>query len=80
VRNEEILHTVKKERSSLHTAERRNADWIGHILRRNCLLKHVTGSEIQGTIEVTERRGRRRKPLLDNIKETRGYWKLKEKH
>jgi hypothetical protein len=33
---------------------------------------------IEGKIEVTERRGRRSKKLLDNLKETRGYWKLKE--
>jgi hypothetical protein len=28
---------------------------------------------------VTKRRGRRRKRLLDDFKEKRGYWKLKEK-
>jgi hypothetical protein len=38
---------------------------IGHILRRNCLLKHVT----EGRIEVTGGRGRRHKQLLDNLKE-----------
>jgi hypothetical protein len=27
---------------------------------------------------VTERRGRRSKRLLDDLKEKRGYWKLKE--
>jgi hypothetical protein len=40
VRNEEVLHRVK-ERNILHTIKRRKANWIGHILRRNCLLKHV---------------------------------------
>jgi hypothetical protein len=29
-------------------------------------------------MEVTGRRGRRRKQLLDELKEKRGYWKLKE--
>jgi hypothetical protein len=33
---------------------------------------------IERRIEVTERRGRRRKILLDNYKEEKGYWKLKE--
>ena len=28
---------------------------------------------------MTRRRGRRRKQLLDDLKEKRGYWKLKEK-
>jgi hypothetical protein len=41
VRNEEVLHRVKKERNIVHTVKRRKANWIGHILRRNCLLKHV---------------------------------------
>jgi hypothetical protein len=56
----------------------RKANWIGHVLRRNCLLKHVTGGKIEGRVEVTGRRGRRRKQLLDDLMETRGYWKLKE--
>ena len=50
--------------------------FTGHILRRNFQLKHVT--EKEGRIEVTGRRGKRRKQLLDDIKERSGYWKLKE--
>jgi hypothetical protein len=38
VRNEEVLHRVKGERNILHTIKRRKDNWIGHILRRNCLL------------------------------------------
>jgi hypothetical protein len=41
VRNEKVLHRVKEERNILHTIKRRKANWTGHILRRNCLLKHV---------------------------------------
>jgi len=44
---EEVLHRVKKERNVLHTVQRRQADWIGHILRRNCLLKHVTEGKVE---------------------------------
>jgi hypothetical protein len=54
VRNEEVLHRVKEERNILHTTKRRKAKWIGHILRRNCLLKHVIG-ETEGRLEVTWR-------------------------
>jgi len=61
VKNEEILYRVKGERNILHTIKRRMANWIGHILRRNYLLKHVIEGKIQGRIEVTVRRGRRRK-------------------
>jgi hypothetical protein len=34
--------------------------------------------KIKGSIEVTGRRGRRRRKLLDEIKENRGYSQLKE--
>jgi hypothetical protein len=42
-------------------------------LRRNCLLKHFIEGKIEGRIEVKGRRGRRRKQLLDDLRETRGY-------
>jgi hypothetical protein len=45
VRNE-VLQRVKKERNILHTVKRRKANWIGHILRRKCLLKHVIEGKI----------------------------------
>ena len=47
MRNEVFLFTAKKERNILHTIKRRKANWIGHILRRNCLLNH----DIRGKIE-----------------------------
>ena len=28
------------------------AKWIGHMLRRNCLLKHANEGKIEGRIEV----------------------------
>jgi hypothetical protein len=42
VRNVKVLHRVKKERNILHTIKTRKANWIGHILPSNCLLKHIT--------------------------------------
>jgi len=47
-------------------------------LRRNCLLRHVIEGKIEGMIEVTGRRGRRRNKLRYDIKEKRVYRKLKE--
>ena len=44
----------------------------------NCFLKHITEGKIQGWTEVTGRRGRRRKQLVDQLEETRGCWKLTE--
>jgi hypothetical protein len=45
--NVEVLHRVKEERNILQTVNRRKANWIGHILRRNCLLKHVLVGNIE---------------------------------
>ena len=69
---------VKKQRNILHEIGKRKANWIGHILRRNCLLQRVIEGKIQRGIEVTERQGRRRRKLLDDLKERRGYSHLKE--
>ena len=78
VRNEEVLLRVNEQRNILHEIRKRKARWIGHILRRNCLLKQVIEGKIKGEIEVTRRRGRRRMKLLDDLKDRRGYYHLKE--
>jgi len=74
---EEVLLRVKEQRNILHEISKRKANWIGRSLRRNCLLQQFIEGKINGGIEVTGRRGRRRK-LLDSPKETRGYFHLKE--
>jgi hypothetical protein len=43
-----VLQSVKDERNIQQTIKRRTANWISHILRRICLLKHVVGGEIAG--------------------------------
>jgi len=78
VRNEEVLLRVKEQRNILHETRKRKANWIGHILRRNCLLQRVIEGKIKGGIEVTGKRGRIRRKLLDDLKERRGYSQLKE--
>ena len=77
-RNEQVLLTVKEQRNILHEIRKRKANWIGHILRRNCLLQRIIEGKIQEGIEVTGRQGRRRRKLLDDLKERRGYSHLKE--
>jgi hypothetical protein len=48
VRNEEVLQRDKELRNILYNVKRRKADWIGHILRGNRLLKHVIeGKDIE---------------------------------
>jgi len=78
VTNEEVLLRVKEQRNILHEISKRKANWIGHILHRNCLLQRVIEGKMKGAIEVTGRRGRRCRKLLDDCKERRGYSHLKE--
>jgi len=78
VRNEEVLLRVNEQRNILHEIRKRKANWVGHILRRKCLLKQVIEGKIQEEMEVTRSRGRRRKNLLDDLKDRRGYSHLKE--
>jgi hypothetical protein len=72
------LHRVREERNILCTVNRRKANWIGHILCGNCLLKHATEGKIEGRLEVMGRQGRKCKQLLDDLKKKRGCWILKE--
>ena len=78
VRNEEVLLRVNEQRNILHEIRKRKANWIDHILHRNCFLQQVIEGKIKGQIEVIRRRGRRRKKLLDDLKDRRGYCQLKE--
>jgi len=78
VRNEEVLLRVKEQRNILYEIRKRKVNWIGHILRRNCLLQRVIEGKIQEGIEVTGRQGRRRRKLFDNLTERRGYSHLEE--
>jgi hypothetical protein len=78
VGNEEVLLRVSEQRNILHEIRKRKANLIGHILRRNCLLKEVIEGKIQGQKEETRRGGRRRKKLLEYLGDRRGYSNLKE--
>jgi hypothetical protein len=47
VRTEEVLLRVKEQRRILHEISKRKADWIGHILRRKCLLQQVIEGKLK---------------------------------
>jgi hypothetical protein len=47
-RNKDVLFRVKEQRNILHEIRKREANWIGHILRRNCLLQRVIKGKIRG--------------------------------
>ena len=73
-----MLLRVNEQRNILHEISKRKANWISHILCRNCLLKQVIEGKIERNIDVTGRRGIRCKQLLDGLKGKKGYWKLKD--
>jgi hypothetical protein len=74
VRNK-VTHRATEERNIVHTIKRGRASWIGHILGINCLRQYV----IEEKIGRTGRRGKSRRQLLDDVRETRRYWKLKDR-
>jgi hypothetical protein len=48
VRNEDVLLRVKEQKNILHEINKRKANWIGHILLRNRLLRQVIAEKIKG--------------------------------
>jgi hypothetical protein len=73
---EEVLRTFKEETDILYRVQYK-ANWIGHSFHWNDIIEHAIERKIEESIDVTGRRGRRCKQILDNPKVTRGYFKLK---
>jgi hypothetical protein len=55
VRNDEAFERIKDEMRILRKVKRRNANWIGNFLRRNCLLQHVIEGKTEEMMEVKRR-------------------------
>jgi len=72
VKYKDVYHRETEERNILHTIKQRTTNRIGHILRRNCLLKHVIEDR-------TRRRERMRKQLQNDLTENKRHWNLKQK-
>jgi hypothetical protein len=51
-RRSRLLHGVEEVRIILRTIKRMKANWIGHILRRNCHIQYVIEGKIEGMIDV----------------------------
>jgi hypothetical protein len=47
VKNKEVLLRVKEQRNILHEISKRKANWIGHILRRDCFVQEVIEGKIK---------------------------------
>jgi hypothetical protein len=59
VRNEDVLLRVKEQRNILHKIRKRKANWIGHILRGNCILQRFIEGKIQGG-DISDRKTRKK--------------------
>ena len=68
-----MLHKIKEERNILHMIKRGKTEVYWSHLAYELPLKHVIEGKIEG-----RRRRRRYKHLLDDFKEKRRQWKLKE--
>jgi len=64
--------------NKFHAIGKGKDNCTGHNLRTNCLLQQVIEGKIKEGINVTRRRGRMRRKLLDDLTERRGYSHLKE--
>ena len=67
--NKEVLHRVTEDGKIVHTIKGRKTNWTGHSLQRNCVLEYVIEGKVAGRIEVTGRRRRRYKQLLNGLKQ-----------
>ena len=67
VTNEQVLERIGEKRTLLSNILRRKANWIGHILRRNCLLHDA----IEGQMTEVKGVGRRRTQILDDMRDRR---------
>jgi hypothetical protein len=61
---------IGEKRTLLNSVLRRNANWIGHILRRNCLLHDA----IEGQMTEVKGVGRRKTQPLVDLRNRRKYW------
>ena len=74
VNNEEVLERIGEKRRLLNNILRKKANWIGHILKRNCFLCDVTEGPMTEVKEV----GRRKSQILDCLRNRRakgGKWR-----
>ena len=63
INNAVVLERVGEGRMMLELIKKRKGNWLGHWLRRNCLLKDA----LEGMVNGKKVRGRRRYKMIDNI-------------
>jgi hypothetical protein len=68
VANDEVLRTVKEKSNILCIIKRRKADWIGHILHRNYLLRDIIEGKTEDAIDVKGSGGKICRQLLTTLR------------
>ena len=63
IKNAVVLERVEEGRIMLKLIKIRKRNWLGHWLRRNCLVKYA----LEGMVNGKKIRGRRRYQMIDNI-------------
>ena len=69
VTNEQVLNFIGEKKTLINNIFCRKANWIAHILRRNCLLHDAIERQITEVKGV----GRRITQLLDDLRNRRRY-------
>ena len=72
--NEEVLERIGEKKALINNTLCRKANWNGHILRRNCFLHDAIEEQMTEVKGV----GRRRTQLLDDLRNRRRCWEIKE--
>jgi hypothetical protein len=78
VTNEQVLQHIGEKVTLLNNILSRKGNWIGHILRRNCLLHDAIEEQTTEVKRVGIRRRTTTTQLLDDLRKRRRYWELKE--
>jgi hypothetical protein len=68
----------REERNIVHAIKRRKADWIGYILRRNCLVIHASKKIYKGGEDEEEDVRSCRMKLQDDFKQKVAYLNVEE--
>ena len=63
IKNAVVVEIVGEVRMMLELIKKRKRNWLGHWLRKNCLLKDA----LEGMVNGKKVRGRRRYLMIDNI-------------
>ena len=63
IKNSVLLERVREVRIMLELIKKRKGNWLGHWLRRDCLLKDA----LEGMVNGKKVHGRRRYQIIDNM-------------